>query len=140
MVIKVVESKNELDDAFKVRYTVFVEEQNVPVDLELDEHEEDATHFVAYDNHTPVAAGRIRVLDQNAKVERICVLSSYRKTGLGQKLMNAIEREATQLGLTKTKLNAQITAEGFYKKLGYETVSAEFMDAGIPHVTMIKEL
>ncbi|MBN8207271.1 GNAT family N-acetyltransferase [Bacillus sp. NTK071] len=140
MVIKVVESKKELDDAFKVRYTVFVEEQNVPADLEIDEHEKDAIHFVAYDHSTPVAAGRIRVLDQKAKVERICVLRSYRKTGLGQELMNTIEKQAKKLELSKTKLNAQLTAVGFYKKLGYETVSGEFMDAGIPHVTMTKEL
>ncbi|TKD71851.1 GNAT family N-acetyltransferase [Pseudalkalibacillus hwajinpoensis] len=140
MVIKVVESKSELDDAFKVRYTVFVEEQKVPAELEIDENEKDAIHFVAYDEHTPVAAGRFRVLDQKAKVERICVLSSYRKTGLGQELMITIEKHAKKLELTKTKLNAQLTAVGFYKKLGYETVSEEFMDAGIPHVTMIKEL
>lgn len=140
MMIKVVESKNELEDAFKVRNTVFVEEQKVPADLEIDEHENDATHFVAYDDRTPVAAGRFRVVNQMAKVERICVLSTYRKTGLGQELMKAIEDQAEKQELTKMKLNAQLTAVGFYSKLGYETVSGEFMDAGIPHVTMTKEL
>ncbi|WP_394172677.1 GNAT family N-acetyltransferase [Guptibacillus hwajinpoensis] len=140
MIVKVVESKNELDDAFTVRNTVFVEEQKVPAELEIDEHENDATHFVAYDDRTPVAAGRIRVVDQMAKVERICVLSSYRKTGLGQELMNTIEEQAEKLKLSKMKLNAQLSAVGFYNKLGYETVSGEFIDAGIPHVTMTKEL
>ncbi|MDP4550844.1 GNAT family N-acetyltransferase [Alkalihalobacillus macyae] len=140
MIVKVVESNNELDDAFKVRNTVFVEEQKVPAELEIDEHENDATHFVAYDDRIPVAAGRFRVVDQMAKVERICVLSSYRKTGLGQELINTIEEQAEKLNLSKMKLNAQLSAVGFYNKLGYETVSGEFMDAGIPHVTMTKEL
>ncbi len=140
MQVKVVQSKKELDDAFRVRQTVFVEEQNVPTELEIDEHENHAIHFVAYDDDRPVAAGRLRVLDHIAKVERICVLMNYRKTGLGQQLMNAIENHARKLELNEMKLNAQMGAVRFYDKLGYEIVSEEFMDAGIPHVTMLKAL
>ncbi|MGE6203080.1 GNAT family N-acetyltransferase [Guptibacillus hwajinpoensis] len=140
MEVKVVQSKKELDDAFQVRHTVFVEEQQVPAELEIDDHEKQAYHFVAYDDHQPTAAGRFRVLDHIAKVERICVLRDYRKTGLGQILMNSIEKHARELDLKEMKLNAQMTAVGFYEKLGYTTVSGEFMDAGIPHVTMIKAL
>lgn len=138
MEVRVVETEKERSDAFKVRHTVFVHEQNVPAELEIDEHEENAIHFVAYDKHAPAAAGRFRVLNELAKVERICVLLQYRGTGLGLLLMNAIENHAKQLNLKGTKLNAQISAVGFYKKLGYQIVSEEFMDAGIPHVTMTK--
>ena len=56
-----------------------------------------AIHFVAYDDERPAAAGRLRVLDHIAKVERICVLMNYRKTGLGQQLMNAIENHARRI-------------------------------------------
>ncbi len=140
MQVKVVRSKKELDDAFQVRHSVFVDEQKVPAELEIDEHENLAIHFVAYDEERPVAAGRFRILKETAKVERICVERSHRKTGLGQKLMDAIERHAYEQHLTKMKLNAQISAVGFYEKLGYQIISEEFMDAGIPHVTMVKEL
>ncbi|MGB7998563.1 MAG: GNAT family N-acetyltransferase [Anaerobacillus sp.] len=140
MQVNVVQSKKELDDAFRVRQTVFVEEQNVPAELEIDEHETHAIHFVAYDDDRAVAAGRFRILKETAKVERICVERSHRKTGLGQKLMDAIECHAHELHLNKLKLNAQISAVGFYEKIGYSTISKEFMDAGILHVTMIKEL
>ncbi|MGA9287367.1 MAG: GNAT family N-acetyltransferase [Anaerobacillus sp.] len=140
MQVKVVQSKKELDDAFRVRQAVFVEEQKVPPELEIDEKEEVAIHFVAYDEQTPTAAGRLRVLDHIAKVERICVLMNYRNTGLGQQLMNAIENHARKLELNEMKLNAQMGAVRFYDKLGYEIVSEEFMDAGIPHVTMLKAL
>ena len=140
MQVKVVRSKNELDDAFQVRHSVFVEEQKVPAELEIDDNENFAVHFVAYDNQVPVAAGRYRAVDGKAKVERICVLGHYRQTGLGQMLMEKIEDHAKKNDLIETKLNAQITAVGFYEKLGYQTISEEFMDAGIPHVTMIKQL
>ncbi len=140
MQVKIVESKQELEDAFQVRHVVFVEEQQVPAELEIDDYEKHAYHFVAYDNSKPTAAGRFRVINQIAKAERICVLSSYRKTGLGQLLMKSIEKHARELDLKEIKLNAQRTAVGFYEKLGYKTVSGEFIDAGIPHVTMIKTL
>lgn len=140
MEVRVVDTEKERNDAFHVRHTVFVEEQNVPAELEIDEHEDKAIHFVAYDQNSPVAAGRFRVLSERAKVERICVLHDYRGTGLGFLLMNAIENHAKLLRLKGAKLNAQISALGFYEKLGYRIVSEEFMDAGIPHVTMIKDL
>ena len=140
MEVRVVETEQEQNDAFKVRHTVFVDEQNVPAELEIDEHENDATHFVAYDKSVAVAAGRFRVLDNQAKVERICVLRHYRSTGLGFHLMSAIESHAKELSLIGTKLNAQISAVGFYEKLGYQIISDQFMDAGIPHVTMTKNL
>ena len=140
MEVRVVETEKEKNDAFKVRHTVFVNEQNVPADLEIDEHEKDAIHFVGYDQNTPVAAGRFRVIDNRAKVERICVLHHYRGTGLGYLLMSAIETRAKDLNLKGTKLNAQISAVGFYAKLGYQIISDQFMDAGIPHVTMTKNL
>lgn len=54
--------------------------------------------------------------------------------------MHKMEDIAREQGISKLKLNAQTHAENFYKKLGYETVSGLFMDAGIPHVTMVKEI
>ncbi len=140
MEVRVVQTDSELEDAFQVRRLVFVDEQNVPIEEEIDQYEEDSVHFVAYDGSKPVAAGRLRILEDTGKVERICVLGDYRKTGLGRQVMEAIEQHATELGASKAKLNAQTHAEAFYGKLGYETVSGIFMDAGIPHVTMVKKL
>ncbi|WP_070119711.1 GNAT family N-acetyltransferase [Bacillus marinisedimentorum] len=140
MDVRLVQTDSELEDAFEVRKIVFVDEQNVPVEEEIDQYEEDSVHFVAYDASKPVAAGRLRILEDTGKVERICVLADYRKTGLGKQVMEAIEQHAAELGASTAKLNAQTHAEAFYGKLGYETVSGLFMDAGIPHVTMVKKL
>ena len=141
MKVKVVSNQQELDDAFSIRHEVFVHEQNVPIELEIDEYENTATHFVLYDEDgNPCGAGRCRETDDAVKVERICVLKDYRKNGAGKLIMNAIEELAKQQNYKKLKLNAQTHAEGFYQKLGYQTMSEEFMDAGIPHITMVKDI
>jgi len=129
------------EDALHVRRLVFIEEQNVPEEEEIDEFEQESLHFVLYDDEKPVAAGRLRFIDEGVgKIERICVLPSYRGRGAGRMMMKAIEQHAKTTGASKVKLNAQTHAEPFYQKLGYETVSDIFMDAGIPHVAMVKPL
>ncbi|WP_099354139.1 GNAT family N-acetyltransferase [Fredinandcohnia onubensis] len=140
MEARIVTNNKERDDAYTIRKVVFVDEQNVPLEEEIDQFEDEATHVVLYDHNEPVGVGRFRVLDEYGKVERICVLASHRKKGAGNIIMQRIEDIAKERGISKLKLNAQTHAENFYKKLGYETVSGLFMDAGIPHVTMVKEL
>jgi predicted GNAT family N-acyltransferase len=141
MNIKVVENQKELEDAFSVRKIVFVKEQNVPIEEEIDQYENEATHFVMYsDSSSPIAAGRFRVVEGYGKVERICVVKEARKTGAGRLMMNAIENFAKDQGLHKLKLNAQTQAIPFYAGLGYSIVSEEFLDAGIPHKTMVKQI
>jgi predicted GNAT family N-acyltransferase len=133
-------TENELKDAYSVRKEVFVEEQKVPLEEEIDQHEEEAAHFVLYEGPTPVGAGRFRTVDGKGKVERICVLSSHRKKGAGQLVMQAIEDFAHNHDVNTLKLNAQTHAIPFYEKLGYKVVSDEFLDAGIPHKTMEKSV
>jgi predicted GNAT family N-acyltransferase len=138
--VKIVETQKELEDAYSVRKTVFVDEQDVPLDEEIDAYEDEAEHFVMYHEGSPIAAGRFSLVDGYGKVERICVLQEARKTGAGKAIMNAIEKYAREKDIHKLKLNAQTHAIPFYAGLGYEIVSEEFMDAGIPHKTMVKEL
>jgi predicted GNAT family N-acyltransferase len=138
--VKIVETQQELEDAYSVRKTVFVEEQAVPLEEEIDEFEKEAKHFVMYLEGAPVGAGRFRFVDGYGKVERICVLKEARKTGAGKAIMNTIEDYARGKEIHKLKLNAQTHAIPFYAGLGYEIVSEEFMDAGIPHKTMVKKI
>lgn len=141
MEVVIVKTDKELKDAFYVRQTVFVQEQNVPIEEEIDAYEEDSVHFVLYDDDKkPIGAGRYRTFDEYGKVERICILSTNRKGGAGKAVMNKIEEYALNNGAPALKLNAQTHAIPFYSKLGYEVISDEFLDAGIPHKTMIKHL
>jgi predicted GNAT family N-acyltransferase len=139
--VQLVETEKELQDAYSVRKTVFVEEQNVPLEEEIDQYEEQAAHFVLYDGEQPVGAGRFRIVEGIGKVERICVLPSHRASkGSGRLIMDTMEEYAKTKEIHVLKLNAQTHAEPFYAKLGFETVSDIFMDAGIPHVTMTKNI
>jgi predicted GNAT family N-acyltransferase len=135
-----VSTEQQLQDAYKVRKTVFVEEQHVPLEEEIDHLENESTHFVLYQEGMPVGAGRLRFLDGYGKVERICVLKESRVHGAGKALMESIESFAKKQGIKQLKLNAQTHAIPFYSKLGYEIVSKEFFDAGIPHKSMLKSI
>ncbi|WP_134686485.1 GNAT family N-acetyltransferase [Brevibacillus migulae] len=140
--IRVVSKDEELQDALTVRRLVFIEEQEVPEDLEIDEHDtlsSPTIHFVAYQGDTPVGASRLRTYQPGVgKIERVAVLGSTRGTGLGRAIMEFMEETARANGYAKVKLNAQCHAQGFYEKLGYVPYGDIFDDAGIPHIAMEK--
>ncbi len=131
------EQYNQLLD---IRKIVFIQEQNVPEELEIDEHEHEATYVIAYDEQgKPMATGRIREYGEGTgKMQRIAVLKEARGGGYGRAVMEKLEEIGREMGFTKFTLEAQTHAEQFYKKLGYVTVSDIFMDAGIEHVRMEK--
>ncbi|UTE79178.1 GNAT family N-acetyltransferase [Rossellomorea sp. KS-H15a] len=140
MNVEVAKTEDQIQEVFHIRKTVFVEEQQVPLEEEIDEYENDSTHFVLYDQNKAVGAGRFRILDGVGKVERICVLKSIRGKGAGRTMMVAIEEYAKRQPLALLKLNAQTYAIPFYEGLGYQVTSEEFLDAGIPHKTMKKTI
>ncbi|WP_338048992.1 GNAT family N-acetyltransferase [Pontibacillus halophilus] len=133
-------SKAQIEDAYAIRRDVFVNEQGVSLDEEMDEHDDSATHLVGYLEDEAVAASRLRFVDKYGKFERISVLSSKRGKSFGKQMIEAMETITRNRGYHYAKLNAQVQALGFYQSLGYEVVSDEFLDAGIPHVTMTKAL
>ncbi|KQL43891.1 acetyltransferase [Brevibacillus choshinensis] len=142
--IQTVQSEKEMADALSVRRLVFIEEQEVPADLEIDEHDEansGTTHFVAYAGETPVGASRLRPYAPGVgKVERVAVNKTERGTGLGRLIMLAMEENAHKQNYETLKLNAQTHAQRFYEKLGYEPHGDVFDEAGIEHIAMVKAL
>lgn len=140
MIIKIADTKQDIKKAYDVRAVVFIHEQNVPPELEHDEHDEEAIHLIGYKDNQPIAASRVRFIDNYGKLERICVLKEYRGESYGSQMIQFMEGIIAQHGYHQATLNAQTHAENFYKHLGYHTVSDEFLDAGIPHVTMVKKL
>ncbi|MNJ46024.1 putative N-acetyltransferase YjcF [compost metagenome] len=144
-VIVPVKENEQLEQCLDIRKEVFVKEQQVPVDLEIDEFDilnENTHHILIEVEGKQAATGRLIFYKDNAaKLQRIAVRQAYRGQGLGAVLIIALEELARDLGLSKSILDAQCQAEGFYHKLGYTTVSTEpFDDAGIPHVRMEKVL
>ncbi|WP_338484455.1 GNAT family N-acetyltransferase [Alkalicoccus halolimnae] len=141
MDVRIALSETERADVYKIRRSVFIDEQGVPESVEIDDKEEQSIHFIFYKESQPVGAARLRLIDQAAKAERVCILSSERSSGLGRLLMDKMEETAKQRGAEVMRLNAQTHAEAFYLAIGYTTVSSSpFLDAGIEHVTMEKRL
>jgi len=139
--VKIVETAKEHEDAFAVRKQVFVEEQGVPLHLECDAEDASATHFIMYEGNDPVGAARLRnIVDDTAKIERVCILQDQRGKKLGALIMKEMEKHAISMNKKKLKLHAQSYAIPFYEKLGYTVTSPEFMDAGIPHRAMEKTI
>ncbi|WP_031547897.1 GNAT family N-acetyltransferase [Salinicoccus luteus] len=140
MEIKVADNNILYNQCLEIRKRVFVEEQNVPMDREVDEFEDTATHILLIDDE-PIGTVRYRpASDDMIKVERMAVLPEERGRKLGLKLMEFVHEHAREAGYTRAKLGAQVHAIDFYKKLGYTVSSDEFEDAGIPHVYMEKAL
>ena len=138
--IKIVESPEEFDQCFRIRTTVFVEEQEVPLELEMDEYDAVATHFLLRDGETPLATARLVDKYGLAKIGRVAVLKEARGRGLGLLLMQAVIDEAKHRGFTESVLDAQTYAVPFYARLGYVAEGEEFDDAGIPHFLMRRNL
>lgn len=145
MEVQRVEDDDELADALSVRRAVFIDEQGVPEDRELDGKDDEAIHFVAYDGGEPIGAARLRAYPDEdpkntAKVERVAVKADRRGEGIGKALMTAVEDAAVADGYEAIMLHAQLPVVSFYRQLGYETRGEEFEDAGIRHREMRKRL
>jgi predicted GNAT family N-acyltransferase len=123
-----------------LRHEVFVVEQGVPEELEIDEDDKVATHLAALSDDHVIGTLRIVHHERTAKVGRMAVSASSRKKGIGRELMEFAAATASHGGADEIILGAQLTAREFYKRLGYVEEGAVFDDAGIPHVTMRKKL
>ena len=121
-----------------VREIVFVEEQNVPRELEWDEWDERCDHAVACDSGGH-AIGTAR-LAPDGRLGRMAVLRECRGLGVGAALLEALLGRARELSLSRVTLHAQTHAAGFYRRFGFSERGGEFLEAGIPHFEMTLEL
>ena len=134
----IVSTPQQRDDAFALRIAVFVEEQGISREDELDELDATAIHCVAYDGATPVGAGRLVLADGCGKIGRMAVLASHRGRGIGARVLEALEREGRARGVREFRLSAQLSARGFYDRAGYAPVGDVYDEVGIPHLAMVK--
>jgi predicted GNAT family N-acyltransferase len=138
--VRIANTPERVEDAFAVRIAVFVVEQQIPRDEELDELDVTATHAVGYLDGVPVAAGRLVPGDGYAKIGRMAVLREHRGHGYGAAILEAIEREARAAGVPQVRLSAQLRAAPFYERAGYAREGDVYDEVGIPHVAMWKRL
>ncbi|MDC8756972.1 GNAT family N-acetyltransferase [Janthinobacterium fluminis] len=121
-------------DASRIRFEVFVDEQNVPADIELDDMDALSLHAVAYDG-AGVALGTGRLLP-DGHIGRMAVRKIARGLGLGGALLQTLMNKARERGDTRVVLNAQTVAAPFYQAHGFTASGTEFQEAGIAHIEM----
>ena len=140
--IAVVRSPEELAESLALRREVFVEEQGVPPELEMDALDGDprrtagVVHLLGRLEGSAVCTGRLDVEGGRAHITRVAVRREHRGRGLGARLMEALHGEARERGIGRVGLNAQLHALGFYERLGYRAHGPVFLDAGIEHRAM----
>jgi predicted GNAT family N-acyltransferase len=125
-------------EARAIREIVFVVEQGVPLEIELDEWDERCDHALAFDGEGR-AVGTGRLLP-DGHIGRMAVLCDARGTGVGSAILGALLDRALARGMKRVILNAQTHAAPFYVRHGFAPYGAEFIEAGIPHLTMALEL
>jgi len=137
-VVKIVSSKDDFLKSIEIRKKVFVDEQNVPLDMEVDEYEDQSTHFLIYFEQKAVGTGRCRLMGSFLKIERLSILKEFRGKHLGAELLKFIQEEAFQKHPTYLQvMHAQAYALKFYEKLGWVKIGDIFDEAGIDHYLMI---
>jgi predicted GNAT family N-acyltransferase len=129
-----------MHDAFAVRMRVFVEEQGVPPELEVDEHDRTdlrAVHALVREGGEAVGAGRFYELDAaTVQIGRMAVTAARRGGGVGGRILVALVEEARRRGYSRARLHAQMHATNFYAKAGFAMCDETLWDAGILHQTM----
>ena len=136
-----IESRADMERAYAIRRRVFIEEQRVPEEIEIDSEDPHAFHALAIADGVAIGCGRM--VEHGAgevKIGRMAVLQEFRNTGVGAKILRFLIDHARQRGVRKAILHAQLTAEGFYQKEGFTPVGGVFDEAGISHRLMERVL
>ena len=139
--VKLVETERELEAAIGVRFRVFVAEQSVPAEEELDQADATATHAIALHQNRVVGTGRLLKKDADtAVIGRMAVDLEWRRQGVGGLILEYLEETARSLGMKRSVLNAQEYVKEFYAARGYVEHGDVFLEVDIPHIEMRKEL
>ncbi len=142
--VKLVETERELEGAINVRMRVFVAEQQIPAEVELDEADATATHAIALHEGQTVGTGRMLVSEEDSegtcRIGRMAVDREWRRHGVGGQILEFLEDRARLQGFTNCLLHAQEYAKAFYAAHGYQERGEMFLEVDIPHVEMVKRL
>ena len=129
------------EDSLKIRHIVFTVEQNIDPSEDIDEYDEISTHVVVYDdNNLPVSTARLIQSDGIYSIGRMATLKDCRGKGYGRIAVEALIGWAKENDVNEIVVHAQKQAEGFYQKLGFVSYGEIYLEVGIEHISMKKEL
>ena len=123
--------------ATPIRFAVFVEEQGVPAEIEMDDMDAQCVHALAFD--ADKAVGTARLLP-DGHIGRMAVLKAWRSRGIGSLLLHSLIRKARERGDRMVLLSAQVHAVPFYRAHGFQPDGPQYEEAGIPHQGMRRAL
>ena len=134
------ETAEQREACFRIRFAVFVREQGVPAELEMDELDQPGsgcTHFLIVEDEQPIGTFRCSYESPDTvHFQRFCILPEMRGREYGRAALDFVKNHYRARGVCKITLNAQCRAIGFYEKCGFSVTSGIFDDAGIPHRAM----
>lgn len=135
--VRIADWHDDMVAIMRIREAVFINEQHVPPEQEWDDLDSNATHFLAIDGNYPMGTARLTMEDEDcARVSRVSVLKDWRGLQVGDQLLTAVIEEAKKLHVKCIILTAQKHAFSFYARFGFEQISDEFLEVGIPHIDM----
>jgi predicted GNAT family N-acyltransferase len=140
--VRFASTTEDLDAGYALRRAVFEVEQNIPRPLDRDPFDYAADHVVAFDQAGRcVGTGRaVRVDARTCQIGRMAVAADHRRSGVGAAVLEALERMAALRGLKEIVVASQLPAESFYVHRGYAREGEPFLDQGVPHVLVRKQL
>jgi len=121
----------------EIRFKVFVEEQGVDPQLEVDGRDSQCLHAIAYRGDTPIGTGRLL---PDGHIGRLAVLKAHRSQGVGRKILLKLIEAARERSWSRVELSSQVQAISFYEKFGFERFGDTYLDAGIVHTDMALDL
>jgi predicted GNAT family N-acyltransferase len=138
---KLVTGDVELQQAFEVRRQVFVREQSISEDLVFDRQDGEALHVVVKDGERVIGSARVQFLtDNQAKLERMAILKSYRRKGIGKEMLLFLDTVWKDKQMQQVIIHAQLEVVSFYKLCGFDELGLPFQEAGIKHIKMRKQV
>jgi len=137
ILIRIADWDKDREQLTTIRRLVFIEEQNVPEEMEWDEFDAAASHFLAFNKNQAIACARLKA---DGQIGRMAVLAEYRNKRTGKKLLQFVLQEAIAQNFKTVYLHAQQTAIAFYEKQGFIVRGDVFFEAHIPHQEMLKKI
>ena len=140
IVVSTAQTQSDYFQLIRLREEVFVIEQGIPLEIELDDHDDHALHVIAKDGRQVVGTARLVVNESSGKIGRMAVKQRYRRQQIGHALMKEIQCAAREQRLSRLILHAQEPAVNFFRRFGFQPEGDRFDEGGRPHRKMVKEM
>ena len=141
LIVKIAESDQDKVSCFQIRTKVFVLEQGVDANHEIDNFDDTCTHAIAMIDSEPIGTGRlIKLSPTEAQIGRMAILHEWRRFNIGTEILNLLENSAKSQYIHKIILHAQLYVQNFYEGNGYSATGEVFLDENIPHILMHKNI